>query len=83
MEILNLVGFASVLVLGVKLFKTVVANNGNALTEWDEFRDLDCAGAYNSMYKPAWVFDGRNVVDSAKLRSLGFYVYSIGKPEYS
>ena len=53
------------------------------LTEWDEFRDLDFAGAYNAMHKPAWVFDGRNVVDSAKLRSLGFYVYCIGKPEYS
>ena len=53
------------------------------LTEWDEFRDLDFAKVYSAMHKPAWIFDGRNVVDAAKLRSLGFYVYSIGKPEYS
>ena len=51
------------------------------LTEWNEFRDLDFAQIFNRMHKPAWVFDGRNVLDMAKLRSLGFYVYSIGKPE--
>ena len=52
-----------------------------ALTEWDEFRDLDFAKIFESMHKPAWVFDGRNILDMAKLRRLGFYVYSIGKPE--
>ena len=51
------------------------------LTEWDEFRDLDFAKVYEEMHKPAWVFDGRNVLDMVKLKSLGFYVYSIGKPE--
>jgi UDPglucose 6-dehydrogenase len=51
------------------------------LTEWDEFRELDFAKILNRMHRPAWVFDGRNVVDMPKLRSLGFYVYSIGKPE--
>jgi UDPglucose 6-dehydrogenase len=51
------------------------------LTEWDEFRDLDFAKIFDTMHKPAWIFDGRNVLDMAKLRSLGFYVYSIGKPE--
>jgi UDPglucose 6-dehydrogenase len=51
------------------------------LTEWNEFRDLDFAKIFNDMHKPAWIFDGRNVLDMAKLRSLGFYVYSIGKPE--
>jgi UDPglucose 6-dehydrogenase len=51
------------------------------LTEWDEFRNLDFAEIFKGMHKPAWVFDGRNVLDMAKLRSLGFYVYSIGKPE--
>lgn len=30
-----------------------------------------------------WVFDGRNVVDAAKLERLGFYVESIGKPGVS
>jgi len=52
-----------------------------ALTEWNEFRDLDFVKIFNTMHKPAWLFDGRNVLDMAKLRSLGFYVYSIGKPD--
>jgi UDPglucose 6-dehydrogenase len=51
------------------------------LTEWDEFGDLDFARIFAGMHKPAWVFDGRNVLDMAKLRRHGFYVYSIGKPE--
>jgi UDPglucose 6-dehydrogenase len=51
------------------------------LTEWNEFRDVDYAEIFQKMHKPAWVFDGRNILDMAKLRSIGFYVYSIGKPE--
>lgn len=50
------------------------------LTEWDAFRSLDFAAIYKSMVKPAWVFDGRNILDHAKLSRLGFKVYGIGKP---
>lgn len=50
------------------------------LTEWDEFKNLDYQKVYDSMQKPAFVFDGRNVVDVKKLREIGFIVYSIGKP---
>ena len=50
------------------------------MTEWDEFRDLDYAKMYATMAKPAFVFDGRNVVDHKKLMSFGFEVYAIGKP---
>ncbi|KAJ6432211.1 hypothetical protein OIU84_019455 [Salix udensis] len=50
------------------------------LTEWDEFKTLDYKKIYNNMNKPAFVFDGRNVVDIEKLRQIGFIVYSIGKP---
>ncbi|XP_078430238.1 UDP-glucose 6-dehydrogenase 4-like [Wolffia australiana] len=50
------------------------------LTEWDEFKSLDFAKIYGGMEKPAFVFDGRNVVDAGKLRDIGFIVYSIGKP---
>eukprot|EP00953_Heterococcus_sp_UTEX-ZZ885_P036872 18980-Heterococcus_DN1.PRE.1 len=42
------------------------------LTEWDEFKTLDYAKIYKSMAKPAFVFDGRNIVDSAALREIGF-----------
>ncbi|RVW42097.1 UDP-glucose 6-dehydrogenase 1 [Vitis vinifera] len=50
------------------------------LTEWDEFKSLDYKKIYDNMQKPAFVFDGRNVVDAEKLREIGFIVYSIGKP---
>ncbi|KAE8719409.1 UDP-glucose 6-dehydrogenase 1 [Hibiscus syriacus] len=50
------------------------------LTEWDEFRKLDYQKIFDNMQKPAFVFDGRHVVDVEKLRKIGFIVYSIGKP---
>ncbi|KAL5983419.1 UDP-glucose 6-dehydrogenase 3 [Asimina triloba] len=50
------------------------------LTEWDEFKALDYKRIYDNMQKPAFFFDGRNVVDVEKLRKIGFIVYSIGKP---
>ncbi|KAF7052678.1 hypothetical protein CFC21_060744 [Triticum aestivum] len=50
------------------------------LTEWEEFRNLDYRRMYDLMQKPAFVFDGRNIVDPEKLRDIGFIVYAIGKP---
>lgn len=49
------------------------------LTEWDEFRELDFPRIHAAMFKPAFVFDGRNILDAGKLISLGFELYSIGK----
>jgi len=45
-ESLNIAGFVSVLVLGVKLFKTVLTNNGKAVIEWDEFLRADALSAW-------------------------------------
>ncbi|KAL2504995.1 UDP-glucose 6-dehydrogenase 3 [Abeliophyllum distichum] len=50
------------------------------LTEWDEFKTLDFQKIYDNMQKPAFVFDGRNIINADKLREIGFIVYSIGKP---
>jgi UDPglucose 6-dehydrogenase len=50
------------------------------LTEWDEFKSLDYQKMYESMAKPAFIFDGRNVVDHKKCQEIGFEVYAIGKP---
>ncbi|XP_021893216.1 UDP-glucose 6-dehydrogenase 1-like [Carica papaya] len=50
------------------------------LTEWDEFKTLNYQRIFNNMQKPAFIFDGRNIIDVAKLREIGFIVYSIGKP---
>lgn len=49
------------------------------LTEWDEFRTLDWQRIYSHMFKPAFLFDGRNLLDHAALRGLGFKVQAIGK----
>lgn len=48
------------------------------LTEWDEFRDLDWQKIYDHMQKPAFVFDGRNLLDAKKMANLGFVYQSIG-----
>jgi len=50
------------------------------LTEWDEFKELDYKKIYDSMVKPAFAFDGRNILDLEKLHKLGFETYGIGKP---
>ncbi|MFN7675678.1 nucleotide sugar dehydrogenase [Flavobacterium sp.] len=48
------------------------------LTEWDEFKTYDWEKIYESMLKPAFVFDGRNLLDGEKLKSIGFVYQSIG-----
>ncbi|WP_069658078.1 UDP-glucose 6-dehydrogenase [Arcticibacter eurypsychrophilus] len=48
------------------------------LTEWDEFKTYDWQRIYDSMLKPANVFDGRNLLDKEKLKAIGFQVKSIG-----
>jgi UDPglucose 6-dehydrogenase len=49
------------------------------LTEWDEFKAYDWQKIYNNMMKPAFVFDGRNILDKAKLEGIGFRYFGIGK----
>ncbi len=48
------------------------------LTEWDEFKDYDWNKIYDSMLKPAFVFDGRNLLDGNKMREIGFQYQAIG-----
>ncbi len=48
------------------------------LTEWDEFKTYDWQRIYNSMQKPAFVFDGRNVLDREVLEKIGFEYKEIG-----
>ena len=50
------------------------------VTEWDEFKTLDYAKIFAGMPKPAFLFDGRNIVDLAALRKIGFSAAGIGKP---
>lgn len=60
------------------------AANSNAIiitTEWEQFKELDYSKIYDSMEKPAFIFDGRNLLDHRKLFSIGFNVYPIGKQQ--
>jgi len=48
------------------------------LTEWDEFKTYNWQKIYDAMQKPAFVFDGRNVLDRKKLTDIGFVYQCIG-----
>ena len=48
------------------------------LTEWDEFKKYQWQRIYNGMQKPAFVFDGRNVLDRKALETIGFVYKGIG-----
>ncbi len=58
------------------------AENAHAIavmTEWDEFKEQNFESIYESMMKPAFVFDGRNILNIAKLTDIGFEIEGIGK----
>ncbi len=46
-------------------------------TEWKEFKEIDWQVVYDQMTKPAFVFDGRLILDAEKLRKIGFSVSTI------
>ena len=48
------------------------------LTEWDEFKTYDWQRIYDNMQQPAFVFDGRNVLDRNHLEAIGFIYKGIG-----
>ncbi|MEO7975800.1 UDP-glucose 6-dehydrogenase [Flavobacterium sp.] len=48
------------------------------LTEWDEFIGYDWKRIYDSMQKPAFIFDGRNILNANELESIGFIYQGIG-----
>ena len=50
------------------------------LTEWDVYRNLDFQKIFNTMTKPASIFDGRNIIDHKRCFDIGFNVYPTGKP---
>jgi len=59
-----------------------VADDADALlivTDWQEFRTLDWGRIRERMARPL-VIDGRNLLDPATMRNLGFEYYSMGRP---
>jgi UDPglucose 6-dehydrogenase len=53
------------------------------LTDWDLYKKLDYKKIFQAMVKPAFIFDGRNIIDHEKCYKIGFNVYPIGKPALS
>ena len=49
------------------------------MTEWDLYKTLDYKRIFDSMRKPAFLFDGRNILDNNELIKIGFEVHAIGK----
>lgn len=49
------------------------------MTEWDQFKTLDYEKIYAQMLKPAFVFDGRRIIDKAALDRIGFKTYKLGE----
>ena len=48
------------------------------LTEWDEFKTYDWQKIYDGMLKPAFVFDGRNILDKQQMKDIGFTYVAVG-----
>jgi UDPglucose 6-dehydrogenase len=48
------------------------------LTEWDEFKNMDWKAVYGDMLKPAFLFDGRRLLNKAELEKVGFEVFVVG-----
>lgn len=48
------------------------------LTEWDAFKTYDWERIYNTMQKPAFIFDGRGILDKEQIEKIGFTYYKIG-----
>jgi len=50
------------------------------LTEWDLYRHIDLRKIFKTMEKPAFIFDGRNILDHRRCFDIGFNIYPLGKP---
>lgn len=48
------------------------------LTEWDEFREYDWEKIYQAVTKPAFVFDGRKILNHETMGKIGFQYSAIG-----
>src|SRR5262245_27253356 len=51
------------------------------LTDWADYRALDYRRIQAGMERPAFLFDGRNLLDPKELHQIGFNVYPIGRPD--
>jgi UDPglucose 6-dehydrogenase len=48
------------------------------LTDWDEFKGYHWEKIYESMKKPAFIFDGRKILNKDEMKTIGFEIFSLG-----
>lgn len=76
----DLAGLENNLEFEIDPYKAARESHAIALvTEWDSYKTLDYDKIFAHMVKPAFIFDGRNILDHQKLFEIGFNVYPIGK----
>jgi UDPglucose 6-dehydrogenase len=78
---LDLAGIDSTVVYEPDPYKA--ADDASAIvlvTEWEIFKTLDYESIFRRMKKPAFIFDGRNILNRRQLFDIGFNVYAVGKP---
>ena len=68
----------------VRFIEDPVSNISNynliaILTEWDEFKEYDWQYIYSKIKKPAFIFDGRNILDIEKIKKIGFNYIGLGR----
>ncbi len=68
----------------VKFIQDPVSNISNynliaIMTEWDEFKEFDWQYIYSKIKKPAFIFDGRNILNIEKIKKLGFNYTGLGR----
>lgn len=49
------------------------------MTEWNLYKELDYKKIYESMRKPAHLYDGRSILNQAEIKEIGFDAHTIGK----
>ena len=47
--------------------------------EWDEFKDFQWEEVYHKIKKPAFIYDGRNILDIEKVKQIGFNYIGLGR----
>ena len=48
-------------------------------TEWDEFIHYDWKDVFSKVKKPAFIFDGRNILNKDEIEMIGFNYFSLGR----
>ena len=49
------------------------------MTEWDEFKIYDWGKIFKAINKPAFIFDGRNILDFEEIKKIGFNYFGLGR----